>query len=82
MTGPGLLMSTCSRYVPGYMNIDREEESSGREATAEERVLNCPDVVVLGLTTIAPEGGEVREAAHTDEKRFASRARRVITSII
>lgn len=47
------------------MKMDREELSFGREATAEETVLYSPVVVVPARTTIAPEGGEVREAAST-----------------
>ena len=52
-------------YVPGYKNIEREEESSGSEAIAELKVLYWPEVVVEGLTTIDPEGGEVLEAPST-----------------
>jgi hypothetical protein len=45
--------------------MDLEELSLGKEATAEVRVLNSPDVLVPARTTIAPEGGDVREAAYT-----------------
>lgn len=47
------------------MKIDRAELSFGREASAALIVLNSPDVVVPARTTMAPEGGEVREAAKT-----------------
>jgi hypothetical protein len=47
------------------MKIEREELSLGREATAEATVLYSPDVEVPARTTIAPEGGEVLEAANT-----------------
>ena len=58
-------MYTCSLYVPGYMKIEREELSCGNEATAEATVLYSPETVVLGRTTIAPLGGEVRVAPRT-----------------
>lgn len=68
VTGPLLSMSTCSLYVPGYMKIVLDEPSFRRDATAEESVLNWPDVVAVGLTTTEPEGGEVLDAARTSGK--------------
>lgn len=47
------------------MKIERAELSFGREASAALIVLNSPDVVVPARTTMAPDGGEVREAAKT-----------------
>ena len=58
-------MYTCSLYVPGYMKIEREELSRGKEATAEATVLYSPTEVVPGRTTMAPLGGEVRVAPRT-----------------
>lgn len=52
-------------YVPGKINIAFEEPSLGREATAADKVLNSPAVVVPARTTSAPEGGVVREAPST-----------------
>lgn len=68
VTGPFLSMSTCSSYVPGYMKIVCTEPSPGRDAIADESVLNCPDVVVEGFTIIEPEGGEILEAASAKGK--------------
>jgi len=45
--------------------MKRDEPSSGNEFTAAEIVLNSPGDVVPARTTIAPEGGEVCEAART-----------------
>lgn len=47
------------------MKMDLDELSLGSEATAEATVLNSPEVVVPARTTIAPDGGEVRDAART-----------------
>ena len=44
------------------MNMVWFELSFGREATAEDKVLNWP-VVALGLTTTEPAGGVVLDAA-------------------
>lgn len=63
--GPARVMYTCSLYVPGYMKIEREELSLGSAATADATVLYSPEVDVPARTTIAPDGGEVREAAST-----------------
>lgn len=61
--GPLRVISTCSEYVPGYMKIDREELSLGKELTAAVKFWNSPAVVVPARTIIAPVGGAVREAA-------------------
>jgi hypothetical protein len=45
------------------MKMERDELSLGNEFTAAMTVLNSPEDVVLERTTIAPGGGEVREAA-------------------
>jgi hypothetical protein len=64
-------MYTCSEYVPGKMKIDLVELSLGKEAIAEEIVLNSPVVVVPARTIKAPEGGVVRETASTSLDRLA-----------
>lgn len=51
------------------MKIDRAELSFGREASAALIVLNSPDVVVPARTMMAPDGGEVREAARTTSQK-------------
>lgn len=43
--------------------MDNGELSLGNEFMAAVIVLNSPETVVPARTTIAPEGGEVREAA-------------------
>ena len=57
------------------------EVSSGRDAMADESVLNSPDAVALGSTTIDPGGGEDREAAVAEEKELANKHRSVRISI-
>lgn len=71
VSGPVRVMYTCSEYVPGKMKIDLVELSLGKEATAEETVLNSPVVVVPARTTKAPDGGVVRETASTSLDRLA-----------
>ena len=63
------MMYTCSLYCPGYIKIDLEDLSLGKELTAAEMVLNSPEAVVPERTTIAPEGGTVRVAAKARPKR-------------
>ena len=53
------------------MKIVWEDPSLGREATAEDKFANCPEVVVLRLTTTEPSGGVVLQAAHAEEIRDA-----------
>ena len=45
------------------MKMERDELSLGSEFTAAMTVLNSPDAVDTARTTIAPEGGEMSEAA-------------------
>jgi hypothetical protein len=45
------------------MNTERELLSLGNEFRAALMVANSPEVVVPSRTTIAPDGGVVREAA-------------------
>ena len=62
-------MYTCSLYSPGYIKIDLEDVSLGKELTAAETVLNSPESVVPERTTAAPGGGTVRVAAKAKLKR-------------
>lgn len=64
------------------MKIDLEEVSDGREAMALARVLYWPEVVVPALTTIAPDGAEVREVACTDAIRPRNKAESVNQSMV
>lgn len=43
---------------------------------AEDRVLNCPEVVAEGLTTIEPVGGVVLESAYTIGKKAMTKETR------
>jgi hypothetical protein len=63
VSGPVRVISTCSAYVPGNMNMDRELLSLGNELSAAVRVANSPEVVVPLRTIIAPDGGVVLDAA-------------------
>jgi len=47
------------------MKIEREELSFGKAFTAAWTVLYSPDVLVPARTIIAPDGGDVLEAAKT-----------------
>lgn len=63
MSGPERVISICSAYVPGKINMDRELLSFGSDLSAAVRVANSPDEVVPFRTTIAPDGGVVLDAA-------------------
>lgn len=60
------------------MKIDLEDESFGRDATAAEMVLNSPLVEEPARTTIAPEGGEVRDAASAASQKMTSTETRIV----
>lgn len=61
------------------MKIACAEPSLGRDAIADERVLNCPDVAVEEFTMVEPEGGEVLDAASANGKAtIDSRATRSV----
>lgn len=55
------------------MKIILEDPSSGKDAIAEESVLNCPVIDVSGFTTTAPSGGDVLLAACAKAKRPSTR---------
>ena len=54
------------------MKMDWSLPSFGRAATADERVVYRPEVVVPDCTIRAPEGGDVRDAASTWTARRTS----------
>ena len=71
-------MKTCSLYVPGYIYMTLDEPSLASVAIAADSVLYGPEE---GLTTMAPEGGDVRDAARTNAGRTQA-ARNARTTIV
>jgi hypothetical protein len=49
-------------YLPGKIKIVLLELSFGSDLTAAWMLVNSPEPGLLGRTTTAPDGGDVREA--------------------